>query len=192
MAILAFKDTRVICQGITGKAGSFYAKSCADYGTRMVGGVTPGKGGAKVENLPVFDTVEEAVLKTGANATMIYVPAPCAPDAIREAAAAGIPLIVCITEGIPPLDVVRLLPDVRRAGARLVGPNGPGIITPGQCKMGIMPGYIHKPGPVGVVSRSGTLTYEAVFQLSGLGLGQSTCIGIGADPIVGTSFVEIL
>lgn len=192
MSILVNRETRVICQGITGKAGRFHTKQCLDYGTQVVGGVTPGKGGTTVDGLPVFDTVEEAVSVTGANATMIFVPPPFAADAILEAVDAGVKLIVVITEGIPALDMVRVLPVVRRAGARLIGPNCPGIITPGECKIGIMPGYIHKPGPIGVVSRSGTLTYEAVWQLTQRGLGQSTCIGLGGDPVIGSSFVDIL
>jgi len=192
MSILIDKNTRVLCQGITGKAGRFHARQCLDYGTQVVGGVTPGKGGERIEGVPVFDTVEEAVRQTGADATMIFVPPPAAADAILEAADAGIRLIVAITEGMPVLDMVRAYDAVRRGGSRLIGPNCPGVITPGECKIGIMPGYIHRRGPVGVISRSGTLTYEAVWQLSGLGLGQSTCVGLGGDPIVGTSFVDLL
>jgi succinyl-CoA synthetase alpha subunit len=171
--------------------GQFHTKGCKEYGTKMVGGVTPGKAGETVEGLPVFDTVEEAVRQTGADATMIFVPAAFTADAILEAVDAGIKTIVAITEGVPVLDMARVYPIVRRSGSRLVGPNCPGVITPGGCKIGIMPGYIHKPGGVGVMSRSGTLTYEGVWQLSSLGLGQSTCVGLGGDPIVGTSFVDL-
>lgn len=192
MSILVHRDTRVVCQGITGKAGQFHTRQCIEYGTRVVGGVTPGKGGEIVEGVPVFDTVEEAVEKTGADATMIFVPPAFAADAILEAADAGIRLIVAITEGIPVLDMVRVADVIRRSQSVLIGPNCPGIITPGECKIGIMPGYIHRRGPVGVISRSGTLTYEAVWQLTQLGLGQSTCVGLGGDPIVGTSFVDLL
>ena len=194
MSILVNKETKVICQGITGSAGSFHSKQCLEYGTKLVGGVTPGKGGTRVEGIPVFDTVEAAVKETGANASMIFVPAPFAADAILEAASAGISVITCITEGIPVLDVARAkakLAEMRWMG-RLIGPNCPGIITPGECKIGIMPGYIHKAGNVGVVSRSGTLTYEAVWQLTQLGIGQSTVIGIGGDPIIGSPFVDVL
>src|SRR6187200_1674550 len=190
MSILVNKQTRVICQGITGKAGAFHTKGCKEYGTQMVGGVTPGKAGETVEGLPVFDTVAEAVEKTGANATMIFVPAAFTADAILEALDAGIKVICAITEGVPVLDMVRVYELVRESDAVLVGPNCPGVITPGECKIGIMPGYIHKPGSVGVISRSGTLTYEAVWQLTSLGLGQSTCIGIGGDPINGMSHLD--
>lgn len=192
MSILVNKSTRVICQGL-GKAGTFHALQCREYGTTLTGGVTPGKGGTIKEGIPLFNTVAEAVEKTGANATMIFVPPPAAADAILEAADAGIQLIVAITEGIPVLDMARVKRALReKPGARLVGPNCPGVITPGECKIGIMPGYIHKPGPVAVISRSGTLTYEAVFQLSALGLGQSTCVGIGGDPIIGTNQIDCL
>jgi succinyl-CoA synthetase alpha subunit len=192
MSILINKNTRVLCQGITGKVGQFHTKGCLEYGTKMVGGVTPGKGGEKVLDLPVFDTVYEAVEKTGANATMIFVPPAFTADAILEAVDAGIPVVIAITEGVPVIDMVRVYEIVKQSKSILVGPNCPGVITPGECKIGIMPGYIHKPGPVGVMSRSGTLTYEAVWQLSNLGLGQSTCVGLGGDPIVGTSFIDLL
>jgi len=230
MSILVDKNTRLICQGITGKAGRFHTRHCKEYGTQVVGGVTPGKGGQSIEGVPVFDTVAEAVEKTDADATMIFVPPPFAADAVLEAADAGIRVIVAITEGIPVLDMVHVYEVMRvrnsvKEGIRdwglgirkeeegkasgdrdlpipnpqspiprtvLIGPNCPGIITPGQCKIGIMPGYIHTPGPIGVISRSGTLTYEAVWQLTSLGLGQSTCVGLGGDPVVGTSFVDLL
>jgi succinyl-CoA synthetase alpha subunit len=192
MSILVNAETKVICQGITGKVGEFHTKGCLEYGTKMVGGVTPGKGGETVQNLPVFDTVMEAVEKTGANATMIFVPPAFTADAILEAIDAGIKVIVAVTEGVPVMDMVDVYDVLQRSDATLIGPNCPGVITPGQCKIGIMPGYIHKPGSVGVISRSGTLTYEAVWQTSNLGLGQSTCVGLGGDPIVGTSFIDLL
>jgi succinyl-CoA synthetase alpha subunit len=192
VSILINKDTRVVCQGITGQAGSFHAERMLEYGTKLVAGVTPGKGGTTHRGVPVFDNVLDAVTNLMANASVIYVPAPFAADAIVEAAEAGIELIVCITEGIPTLDIIRVKKYLLNKKTRLVGPNCPGIITPGACKAGIMPGYIHKPGNVGVVSRSGTLTYEAVWQLTQRGLGQSTCIGIGGDSIVGTDFVDVL
>jgi succinyl-CoA synthetase alpha subunit len=191
MSILVNKNTRVICQGITGKAGAFHTKGCKDYAPTMVGGVTPGKGGETVEGLPVFDTVSEAVEKTGANASMIFVPAAFTADAILESLDAGIDVICAITEGVPVLDMVRVYDLVRRSNSVLIGPNCPGVITPGECKIGIMPGYIHKPGKVGIMSRSGTLTYEAVWQTTNLGLGQSTCVGLGGDPIVGTNYIDL-
>jgi len=192
MSILVNKNTRVLTQGITGATGQLHTRACKEYGTQMVGGVVPGKGGTDFEGIPIFNTVEEARTATGANATVIYVPPPFAADAIVEAAAAGIELIICITEGVPVLDMVKARAYLAGTRSRLIGPNCPGIITPGECKIGIMPGYIHKPGDIGVVSRSGTLTYEAVYQLTQLGLGQSTCIGIGGDPIVGTSHIDAL
>ena len=191
MSILVDKNTRVICQGITGKVGEFHTKGCKEYGTQMVGGVTPGKGGETVQGLPVFDTVIEAVEKTGANATMIFVPPAFTADAILESLDAGIEVIIAITEGVPVLDMVHVYEKVRASKSVLVGPNCPGVITPGQCKIGIMPGYIHTPGSVGIMSRSGTLTYEAVWQTTNLGLGQSTCVGLGGDPIVGTSYIDL-
>jgi len=192
MSILINKDTKVICQGITGSVGEFHTKGCLEYGTKMVGGVTPGKGGQTVQGLPVFDTVDEAVAQTGADATMIFVPPPFAADAMLEAIAARIPVIIAVTEGVPVLDMVRVYRASKEAGVVLVGPNCPGVITAEECKIGIMPGYIHKKGPVGIMSRSGTLTYEAVWQTSELGLGQTTCVGLGGDPIVGTSFIDVL
>ncbi len=192
MSILINKDTRVICQGITGKVGGFHTRGCLEYGTQMVGGVTPGKGGTEVDGLPVFDTVDEAVQQTGANASMIFVPPAFTADAILEAVDAGIKVVIAITEGVPALDMVHVYEEVRRTGTHLIGPNCPGVITPDECKIGIMPGYIHKKGSVGLMSRSGTLTYEAVWQLSNLGLGQTTCVGLGGDPIVGTSFIDLL
>ncbi|HMA79667.1 MAG TPA: succinate--CoA ligase subunit alpha, partial [Candidatus Binatia bacterium] len=192
MSILVNKKTRVLTQGITGATGQFHTKACKDYGTQMVGGVTPGKGGTSYEGIPIFDTVERAVKETGANATVIYVPPPFAADAILEAADAGIPLIICITEGVPVRDMVRVKRYLAGRSSQLLGPNCPGTITPGDCKIGIMPGHIHRPGTIGVVSRSGTLTYEAVDQLTRLGLGQSTCVGIGGDPVHGFEFVDVL
>lgn len=191
MSILINKDTKVICQGITGRAGEFHSSKCKEYGTQLVGGVTPGKGGETVLGVPVWNTVAEAVEQTGADSSMIFVPAPFTADAILEALDAGIKTIVAITEGVPVLDMVEVYERVRASDAVLIGPNCPGLITPEECKIGIMPGYIHQKGKVGVMSRSGTLTYEAVWQTSNLGLGQSTCVGLGGDPIVGTSFIDL-
>ncbi len=192
MSILVDKSTKVIVQGLTGREGTFHAKACAEYGTKIVGGVTPGKGGAMHEGWPIFNTVMEAADKTGANTSIIFVPPPFAADAIMEAADADLDLIVCITEGIPTLDMVRAWEFLQNRRSRLIGPNCPGIISPGKCKLGIMPAHIHREGNVGIVSRSGTLTYEAVYQLSQRGIGQSTAIGIGGDPIIGTNFVDAL
>lgn len=192
MSILVNKSTKLITQGITGQAGAFHTKMCKEYGTQVVGGVTPGKGGENVEGIPVFNTVADAVAKTGANATMIFVPPPFAADAIIEAAQAGIKVICCITEGIPANDMIAVKEYLKTSSSYLIGPNCPGIITPGECKIGIMPGYIHKAGKVGLVSRSGTLTYEAVHQMTERGIGQSTCVGIGGDPIPGLSFLDTL
>ena len=192
MSILVDKNTRVLTQGITGSTGQFHTHACKEYGTQMVAGVTPGKGGTDFEGIPIFDTVEQAVRATDANASVIYVPPPFAADAILEAVDTGVALVVCITEGIPIADMVRVKRVMADKPTRLIGPNCPGVITPDECKIGIMPGYIHKKGSIGVVSRSGTLTYEAVHQLTGLGLGQSTCVGIGGDPVKGMDFVDVL
>ncbi|HXN86967.1 MAG TPA: succinate--CoA ligase subunit alpha [Candidatus Binataceae bacterium] len=192
MSILVDKNTRVVTQGITGATGQIHTRACKEYGTQMVAGVVPGKGGTTFEGIPIFDTVEQARKATGCNASVSYVPPAFAADGILEAVAAGIELVICITEGVPVIDMVKVRRFMRGTNSRLIGPNCPGIITPGECKIGIMPGYIHKPGEVGVVSRSGTLTYEAVYQLTQLGIGQSSCIGIGGDPIVGTSHIDAL
>jgi succinyl-CoA synthetase alpha subunit len=192
MSILIDRNTKVICQGITGSVGAFHTRGCLEYGTKMVGGVTPGKGGQVAEGLPVFDTVIEAKERTGCNATMIFVPPAFAADAILEAIDAELDVVIAVTEGVPALDMVRVYERVKRSRSILVGPNCPGVITPGECKIGIMPGYIHTPGRVGIMSRSGTLTYEAVWQTSNLKLGQTTCVGLGGDPIVGTSFIDVL
>lgn len=192
MSILINKNTRVICQGITGNSGAFHTRGCKEYGTKMVGGVTPGKGGQTFEGLPVFDTVMEAVEETGADATMIFVPPAFTADAILEALDSKIKMIIAITEGVPVIDMVRVYEKIKQSDSVLIGPNCPGVITPDECKIGIMPGYIHKKGKVGIMSRSGTLTYEAVWQTTNLGLGQTTCVGLGGDPIVGTSFIDCL
>ena len=192
MSILVNSETRVLTQGITGATGQFHTRTCKEYGTQMVAGVTPGKGGTSFEDIPVFDSVEEAVRETAANASVIYVPPAFAADAILESADAGVPLVICITEGVPVQDMMRVKRYLEERGTVLVGPNCPGVITPGECKIGIMPGHIHKRGAIGVISRSGTLTYEAVDQLTRLGMGQSTCVGIGGDPIRGLNFVDVL
>lgn len=192
MSILVNKDTKAIVQGITGSAGLFHATQCREYGTQVVGGVTPGKGGTEVEGFPVFDTVSRAVEKTGANTSLIFVPAAFSMDSMIEAVDAGIELVICITEGIPTLDMIKVKKFMEGKDVRLIGPNCPGVITPGEAKVGIMPGYIHTPGKIGIISRSGTLTYEAVWQLSNLGIGQSTCVGIGGDPVIGSTFIDIL
>lgn len=192
MSILVTEKTRVICQGITGKSGLFHSQQCREYGTPLLGGVTPGKGGTEVDGFPVFNTVEEAVKKTGANTSLIFVPPPFCGEAIMEAADAGIELIIAITEGVPVFDMVRVMEYLKDKNSRLIGPNCPGVITPGIAKIGIMPGYIHTPGSVGLISKSGTLTYEAAWQLGNVGLGQTTAVGIGGDPIIGTTFIDLL
>ncbi len=193
MSILVNKDTKVVVQGITGRSGRFHTQQCTEYGTKIVAGVTPGRGGSDVDGIPVYDTVSQAVTRTGADVSVIFVPARFnAADSIMEAADAGIRLVICITEGIPALDMVKAKRYLEDKPTRLVGPNCPGVITPGECKIGIMPGYIHRPGKIGIVSRSGTLTYEAVDQVTKLGMGQSTCVGIGGDPVIGTNFVDVL
>jgi succinyl-CoA synthetase alpha subunit len=192
MSILVDNDTRIVVQGITGREGTFHTKQCVAYGSKVVAGVTPGKGGQEVDGIPVYNTVATAVEKEGANAALIFVPPAFCGDAILEAAEGGVELVICITEGIPTVDMIKAKDAIKYHSVRLVGPNCPGVITPGQCKMGIMPGFIHKPGDVGVISRSGTLTYEAVAQLTELGIGQSTCIGIGGDPVIGTTFIDLL
>ena len=192
MSILVNRETRVVTQGITGSTGQLHTRACREYGTQMVAGVTPGRGGTDFEGIPIFNTVAESVAATGANASVIYVPPPFAADAILEAVDAELPLVICITEGIPILDMIRVKRYMAGKASRLIGPNCPGVITPGECKIGIMPGYIHKTGNIGVVSRSGTLTYEAVHQLTQLGIGQSSCVGIGGDPVNGTGFVDVL
>jgi succinyl-CoA synthetase alpha subunit len=192
MSILVGKDSKVVTQGITGSTGQFHTRTCKEYGTNMIAGVTPGKGGGDFEGIPIFDSVGEAREKTGCNVSVIYVPPPFAADAIMEAADAGVELAICITEGIPVIDMIRVKRFLENKATRLVGPNCPGLITPGEAKIGIMPGYIHKPGRIGVISRSGTLTYEAVHQLTQLGIGQSTCVGIGGDPVNGTGFIDVL
>ena len=192
MSILVNKDSKVIVQGITGSAGLFHATQCREYGTQVVGGVTPGKGGTDVDGFPVFDTVSKAVASTGANTSLIFVPAPFCLDSMIEAIDAGVELVICITEGIPTLDMIKVKKYMEGKDVRLIGPNCPGVMTPGEAKVGIMPGYIHTPGRIGIISRSGTLTYEAVWQLSNLGIGQSTSVGIGGDPVIGSTFIDIL
>jgi len=192
MSILVNKDTRLCVQGITGSVGTFHAQQMIEYGTKIVAGMTPGKGGQQVEGVPVFNTMDEAVAETGCNVSVIYVPAAFAADGILEAVDAGVELVVCISEGIPAADMVWVMDRVRQSKSRLIGPNCPGVISPGECKVGIMPGYIHKPGNIGIISRSGTLTYEAVYQVGNAGLGQSTCVGIGGDPVIGTGYIELL